>query len=216
MTLLHELSTRLLEAAKTNGWPAREAPDLVSRQFRGREGEADVSLPKNARGLKLGFYPVIAAQLRLAPEEALEADLKAAHNQMIIARSFLLSGEVVDAHIFFVTPEPSEDTDWKQRIDHIERDQTVCRKLVWMPAAGALDASFKAFVQRTFLARPWIDAEQRSDAPLDQNEQLVETVLQEKGLSAEAATAWVRLVKNQPEDPEQLVELLVAQLELRP
>lgn len=216
MTLLDELTTRLLGSAKTNGWPAREAPELVSHQFRGREGEADVALPKHARGLKLGFYPVIAAELRLAPEEALEADLKAAHNQMIIARSFLLSSEVVDAHIFFVTPEPSEETDWKQRIDHIERDQTVSRKLVWMPAAGALDASFDAFVQRTFLARPWIDAAQRSDAPLDQNEQLVETVLQEKGLSAKAAAAWVRLAKEQPDDPEQLIEQLVSELELRP
>ena len=140
MSLLDELCTRLLETAAAHRWEASEAPDLVARQFRGREGDADVALPADARGLRLGLYPIIATELRLAPQEALEADLKAAHNQMVIARSYLRSGEVVDAHIFFVTPEPAEDKDWKQQVDHIERDQTVSRKFVWMPAAGALDA----------------------------------------------------------------------------
>lgn len=210
--LLDELCTRLSAAAKDNGWSVEMRDDLTAPSFRGSGDTADVSLPANARGLQLGLYPVIAAPLRLESAASVEADLKAAHNQMIIARSYLTNAQVIDAHIIFVADGSSGG--WKQHVDRIQRDETTCRKLVWMPDRQDLDRSFAEFVNRSFLARPWLVAVAR-DAPLDQNQELVETVLREHGLSEGAAKAWVELAGSRIDDPEQLVERLVAAMETR-
>jgi hypothetical protein len=205
--LLDELCKRLTAAAEGNGWPAVVRADLVEPRFRGSAEPTDVSLPQVTRGLQLGLYAVIAAPLRLTSAETVEADLKAAHNQMIIARSYMSNAQVIDAHIIFVADEPGKN--WKQHIDRVQRDEAICRKLVWMPALQDLDRSFADFVERSFFARPWLIAEKR-DAPLDQNQQLVETVLREQGLSGRAAKAWVELAASKIDDPDQLVERLVA------
>lgn len=208
--LLDELCTRLSDAAKDNGWSVKMRDDLISQNFRGSADTTDVILPGTARGLQLGLYPVIAVPLHLGSPASVEADLKAAHNQMIIARSYLTNAQVIDAHIIFVAVGKSDD--WKQYIDRIQRDESTCRKLVWMPDRQNLDKSFVEFVDRTFLARPWLFAVAR-DAPLDQNQELVETVLREKGLSEKAAKAWVELAASRIDDPDQLVERLVAAME---
>lgn len=212
--LLDEMCSRLMVAAEAMNWESRIEPALTARSFRGRVDEADVCLPDQARGLILGCYPVLAAGIRLAPHDALMSDLRAAHNQMIIARSFMRSAQVIDSHILFVANEPPSETDWKQQMDLIERNETVCRKLVWMPLSTDLDSSFQLFRDRTFLAQPWLGASQHSDAPLDQNELLVETVLQEQGLRAETALAWVKLAKSGLADADELVEQLVSAMEL--
>lgn len=212
--LLEEMCARLMAAAKNNGWSASDAPDLVEASFRGGDEPADVSLPNSARGLMLGSYPVIATELRLDTEENVKADLKAAHHQMIIARSHLTNVQVIDAHIFFVAAQPN-DGDWEQRMDLVERNETVCRKLVWMPDRQDMDGSFDAFIAHTFLARPWLEVAARQDASLDQNETLVEAVLREKGLSEAAAATWVELAASKIDDPDQLVDQLVAAMEAR-
>ncbi|MBY3211770.1 ABC-three component system middle component 1 [Rhizobium laguerreae] len=209
--LLDELCTRLAAAAKDNGWPVERRDDLTAPSFRGSGDTTNVSLPANARGLQLGLYAVIAVPLRLESAASVEDDLKAAHNQMIIARSYLSNAQVIDAHIIFVAEGKSDD--WKQHVDRIQRDEATCRKLVWMPDRQDFDRSFAEFVDCSFLARPWLVAIAR-DAPLDQNQELVETVLREQGLSEGAAKAWVELAASRIDDPEQLVERLVEAMEM--
>jgi hypothetical protein len=211
--LLDEFCVLLRAAASKNGWREREEPLLVARRFRGGKDEPDARLAQGARGLLLGRYPVIVCELRLASLVESEDDLKAAHNQMVIARSYLSNSEVVDAHIFFAARLPSMDTDWRQRIDLIERNETVCRKLVWMPDSPDLSASFGFFIRRSFLAQPWQDVSQLDDVPLDQNENLVERALEAEGLSPAAAATWVKLANDRAASPDDLVEKLVAAME---
>jgi hypothetical protein len=210
---LDDMCTRLLRASAAKEWKTREQPDLVSRSFRGRSDEADVKLPSKARGLMLGRYPVLACELDLTSREALESNLRSAHNQMLIARSYLSNLQIIDAHIFFVAGEPRFGADWKQDIDLIERNENVCRKLVWMPDANDIVTSFDCLIDRSFLAQPWQDVAQRNDAPLDQNERLVEDVLHATGLSNKAAAAWVAIARSLHDDPDEVVDRLVAVME---
>ena len=214
MNLLDEMVSRLIEGAESLGWESQATPLLTARNFRGRETDAEVRLPDNARGIMLGRYPVLVSEISLASQEQLVADLKAAHNQMIIARSYLRSEQIIDAHILFVIGQTQLETDWRRQIDRIERDETVCRKLVWMPHIASLDDSFAAFRDRTFLSRPWTITNEQSDAPLDENEELVERVLRAKGLSQLAAATWVQLAQSGLDDTDLLIEQLVASMEL--
>ncbi len=213
MMLLDDLCSRLIAAAGEMEWEARVEPTLTNKSFRGRETEADVRFLENMRGLMLGRYPVLAAEISIAPQENSIADLRAAHNQMLIARSYLRKEQIIDAHILFVAEEPPSDTDWRRQVDKIERDESVCRKLVWMPDRSGISSSFDAFRDRTFLARPWTTAQPRSDAPLDQNEELVQKVLEMKGLSRDEAETWVRLAASGLDDSEALVQQLIAAME---
>jgi hypothetical protein len=211
--LLDDMCDRLLKAASKKKWDSREEPAIVSRSFRGDPNDLAEKLPLHARGLRLGHYPVLACELELTSRETLNKTLRAAHNQMIVARSHLSGSEVIDAHIFFVAGEPSASADWEQEIDLIERNETVCRKLVWMPDRSDLAGSFEELIGRSFLAQPWDDVAARHDAPLDQNEEIVEQVLQEKGLSPAAASKWVAIAKTENQDPDAIVDLLVSIME---
>lgn len=213
--MLEDLCNRLVNATEAIGWIAAERSELVSPRFRGNSDDSEALRPTDARGFMLGLYPVLAVPLPLASAELVNASLRAAHNQMIIARSYLSSAQVIDAHIFFVAVEPFGDL-WVQHIDAVERDETVCRKLVWMPDMQNSDVSFAAFVERSFLSRPWAEALELMDAPLDQNEQLVEAVLLEKGLGPAAARAWVGLAGSSEDDAEALVEQLVDAMDAVP
>lgn len=213
MKLIEDMCERLLAAAEANKWEKRKAPELVAHNFRGGDIQTDVKLPQNARGLMLGRYPVVACELRLSSPDEVEVDLRAAHNQVMIARSYLSNMQVIDAHIFFVAEEPKSDVDWKRQVDLVERNERVCRKLVWMRHASDADNSFGCLIDRSFLAQPWQDVSQLIGAPLDQNERLVELVLESQGLSAALAAAWVELAKAESDDANHLVEQLVAAME---
>lgn len=213
MKLIGDMYMRLLTAAGSIKWEIRENPELVAHTFRGGDAETDVPLPLHARGLIIGRYPVIACALRLTSRDDVEKDLRAAHNQMMIARSYLSDMQVIDAHIFFVAETPVSDFDWKQQVDSIQRNEIVCRKLVWIRDSGDVEASFESFIGRSFLAQPWQNVSELIGAPLDHNERLVERVLESLGLSAEAASAWVELTRTPQDDERDFVERLVAAME---
>ncbi|MEM5389592.1 ABC-three component system middle component 1 [Paraburkholderia phymatum] len=210
---LDEMRKRLTNVAAEIDWKARVATKLTSRHFRGRDGDVDVRLPDHIFGLTLGRFPVLVTEIHLWPNETMLSELRAVHNQMIIARSYLSSEEVIDAHILFVAVQPPSGVDWRKQIDRIERDEAVCRKLVWLPNVDDLDKSFEDFRGRTFLSEPWALASARRDAALDDNAELVERVLQEKGLSAAAARAWVDIADNYSDDPDAMVERLIGVME---
>src|SRR4051812_37646410 len=127
--MLDEMCRRLLNAARSMGWESRIEPTLTARAFRGRTEQAEVRLPELAYGLMLGRYPVLTAYIHLAREDVLMEELRAVHNQMIIARSFMRTHQIIDAHILFVATEPQPQADWRKQIDMIERNESVCRKL---------------------------------------------------------------------------------------
>lgn len=211
--MIDDLCLRLLASAQAVGWQAGDEHRFVSRRFRGREDDAQVLLPSGARGLRLGRYPVLVSAIDLKNSEGMLAQLRSVHNQMVIARSFMRADEVIDAHIILVALVPSADADWAQLVDLVERDEAVCRKIVWVPDLNRLDASYESFVDRTFLAEPWASIDAQTNAPLDHNGRLVENILRKNGLSETAAASWVALADSGSGDPDALVDQLVAAME---
>lgn len=205
-----ELCERLRHAAKRMEWPADDVPDFVAPRFRGRADETIAPLPDKAYGLRLGAYPVVVATVTLGSVEDMQASLRKLHTQMVIARSYMRAEEVINAHLFLCAVDPAIGGDWRSVIDLAERDEGVCRKVIWIPDAAALDASFESFRSRTFLATPWDAADERRDAPLDSNQGLAQRILVQHGLSDKAAAAWIGVVDRLREDPETMVSELVA------
>jgi hypothetical protein len=216
--MIDELCTRLMKAARAIGWAAADEPSYVSKRFRGRDEDVEVLLPPSARGLRLGRYPVLVSTIALDSSEAVVQQLQTVHNQMVLARSFMRAHEVIDAHIFLVASPPTKTADWVQLIDLVERNESVCRKIVWLPHSLDMDQSYQNFVDRTFLAQPWNATNVQDNAPLDQNEKLVQRVLEQQGLSAAAAAEWVSLADRnldleQPLDSDEFVDQVVAAME---
>lgn len=205
-----DLKDRLCKAADTLGWPWSIAPDFVSPRFRGRDDATAAPLPEGACGLRLGAYPVVVAPVALGSVEDMQKSLRRYHTQMVIARSYMRPEEVINAHLFLCAIDPATKGDWRSVVDLAERDETVCRKVIWLPESSALDASFEAFRARTFLASPWDAADERHDAPLDSNQDLAQRILVKHGLSETIATAWVQIVDRLGQDPETMVVELVA------
>ena len=205
---LAEFRTRLLATARDQGWEAREEPKYMSRTFRDRDDDISPLPQSRAIGLQLGDYPVLIATLRLEDRAALGKALKALHGQMVIARSHMAVDQIINAHILLCATEAGEG-DWEAVIDIAERDETVCRKLVWMPNADDIDASYRAFVDRTFLAQPWETGDQVTDAPLDHNVTLVQRVLVDCGLKPAIADRWEALAQLHESDPDTLIARLV-------
>jgi hypothetical protein len=202
-------------SAKALGWPTTIEPEFVSPKFRGRQDASAASLPPIKIGLRLGAYPVLVAPIALNSSEEMQTSLKALHNQMVIARSYMRAEEVINAHIILCVTEADPKADWRGIIDLAERDETVCRKIIWMPDAKAIDASYEALLARTFLAQPWRSLEAVLDAPLDHNQGLAERILVRHGLSAAAARRWVQLAEAYKDDPDALIpQLIVAREEL--
>lgn len=216
--MMDELCARLMESARASGWIATDEPSYVSKRFRGRNDDTEAPLPSSVRGLRLGRYPVLVTAIRLDSSEAVTQQLQAIHNQMIIARSFMQAHEVIDAHIFLAATPPAKTADWVQLIDLVERNESVARKIVWLPRNAEVDQSYQDFVDRTFLAQPWSVTSVQVNAPLDQNERLVQRILEQQGLSAAAAAEWVALADRSlslehPLDSADLVDQVVAAME---
>jgi hypothetical protein len=204
------LKDRLVGAAKAIGWPTTIEPDFASPKFRGRQEASAASLPATKIGLRLGAYPVLVAPVALNSREDMQVSLKALHNQMVIARSYMRAEEVINAHIMLCVTETDPKVDWRGIIDLAERDETVCRKVIWMPDTDAIDASYEAFLARTFLAQPWRSLEAVLNAPLDHNQGLAERILERHGLSVAAAKRWVELAEAYKDDPDALIPQLIA------
>ena len=225
MISISTFSRLLSEEAQRLGWLVFTDEALVSPQFRGRSGRVDAVLPEGAVGLKLGRYPVLVCSIDLRSDSGMDNGLREAHNQAMIARSYLRQEETIDAHIMFLGVAPREQLQRKKIerkvsqfnhfVDRIERDESVCRKFVWLVTEEEdPKPSFQHFVERTFLSRPWKEVKSLDSAPLDRNERLVEMVLKSKGLTERAALEWVRVASEGSQDPRFVVDRLVDAMEI--
>lgn len=203
-------SDKLMQSAKSLGWPSTLQPDFESPKFRGRHDASATLLPEATIGLRLGAYPVLVAPIALTSSEQMQASLRALHNQMVIARSYMRAEEVINAHIMLCVTATNVEADWRGIVDLAERDETVCRKVVWMPDTEALDASYDLFLARTFFAQPWRSLQSVLNAPLDHNQGLAERILVRRGLSEPAAKRWIALAETYKNDPDELIMQLVA------
>lgn len=75
-----------------------------------------------------------------------------------IARTWLLSEYSDDLNLFLVGPPGSfDELEWQNFARVIERNDLVCRKLVWLPSVNIHNwtTELSTFLERTFLAEPW-------------------------------------------------------------
>ncbi|MGL3214057.1 ABC-three component system middle component 1 [Bradyrhizobium sp. BR 1433] len=203
------MKSLLEKAANQLGLQADEVRDFTSPTFRSRPAEPDVQPIQDLFGLRIGQYPVIVAPIALDTVDSVKSALKKLHAQMVVARSFMYEREVINAHLFLCATSPTPTGDWRRLVDLIERDEAVCRKVVWIPSQTAMQQSFTNFLARTFLAMPWAYVETISDAPLDQTHELAQRILEKHGLEREVAQRWVNLTEQLMDDAESLVTELV-------
>ncbi len=202
------LLDRLTASAVSLGWEASPAPDFTRPNFRGRADAGPAELPTEAYGLRLGDYPAIVAPVVLGDTRGMRSSLRGLHSQMVIARSYMRPGEVINAHLLLCAVSPAAGEDWRSAVDLAERDEAVCRKIVWIPDAAGIDASYDDFLARTFMAMPWAQTDEKLNAPLDNNQGLAQRALTKHGLSAAEANRWVEAVNTLKQDPEAMVAAL--------
>jgi hypothetical protein len=102
-----------------------------------------------------------------------------------------------------VPPGASGDRAWLDVVHTIERDERVCRKMVFLPPTldEDIDDAISLFLDRTFLAQPWLGVQ--SEADLDP----LRTTLAEAGIPLN----WVALINGGIAEGDDLVgELLDA------
>lgn len=199
----------LVAAAEKLHWRASEVAEFTSPNFRSRPAQPDIKQLDGLFGLRLGDYPVVIAPIALEYPEQVKLVLKKLLAQMVVARSFMLEREVINAHLFLCATSPTPSGDWKRLVDLLERDETVCRKVVWVPQSTDVQGSFDTFLGRTFLAMPWANSESVSGAPLDETYELAERILEKHGLDKEVARQWVVKADQLKDDAKSLITELV-------
>lgn len=219
MIKLTDFADLLEKRAAIAGLDVRSDPGLAADGFRGRE-PSDVSLPSEKLGVWYGTYPVIIASLVPTTVLSFEQQTKAMHAQVLIARSYVPAQHIVDMHLFLLFDADAADDDQVAAIDSLERDEAICRKLIFVPR-DPIGPAFDAFADRTFLARPWVQQQPPSKAfQLDQPAALVREILEKQGLSLTAAEKWVSIVDSyrdgEPSSPQDFVNALVAAMDAKP
>ncbi|MBX4927149.1 hypothetical protein HJB56_07605 [Rhizobium lentis] len=203
------LKSFLVDATKKLGWQADEVAEFTSPDFRSRPAQPDVKSLDGLFGLRLGDYPVVIAPIMLESPDQVKLSLKKLHAQMVVARSFMREREVINAHLFLCATSPTPSGDWKRLVDLLERDETVCRKVVWIPKKTDVQGSFETFLGRTFLAMPWASSDSVTGAPLDETYELAERILEKHGLEKKVAEQWVIKADQLKDDAKSLVTELV-------
>jgi hypothetical protein len=198
MKLCEILYRHLQEEAQRLGWSNRllKLPSVESPGKPERE---------EALGLVAGLYPIILVQLGNELDAA-RANWAEAQRLAANARTSVVADSGEDLVLILVGPADSKDNaDWQALAMEIERNDLVCRKLVWLPPKKATDntGSLQEFVRRTFLSKPWLGADSIPQTALD--------TLSEKNI---ALKGWEEILDRQPlnradVDYDDLVEKLI-------
>jgi hypothetical protein len=213
---IEALSHWLGATAARDGLETIDRHELASKTFRGTiDGSEDIGaahLPLEVSGLTVGGRPVLVGSL---PESLDATEISGAmrryRNQAVIARSRLTPDETADLHLFLASPVGAQgDQAWRQAALAIERDERVCRKLVWLrPSTEDQEAaSFEVFAGRTFLARPWRHGPLQTGAQLDRFSRLVD-VIGDAGVPRSVVEEWLSLSADENTEWPELVDELI-------
>ncbi|WP_395459858.1 hypothetical protein ACHMW5_36140 (plasmid) [Azospirillum melinis] len=153
-------------------------------------------LPKNFIALRVGYHSLLIGGLGDDPADAaVDHDLARYQNQAAIAWSWL-GHKGDDLLLLLVAPAGGEESrDWKRMQRRVERNEQVCRKLVWLPPQAGKDRSksLKAFWGRTFLARPWPRKGEAGQGQLDRWALLAKQLVQDEFDEA-TAKRWLKIL----------------------
>jgi hypothetical protein len=172
MKPIEALKQRLCREAEKLQWPVKEAPSellhtQISLSSKSQKMGSQTDRPEiEMTAMYVGDYAVLIGPLEnrqpnFATSESDRSVLDAYYRRAAIARTCLPNDRCEDLILFLVGPSGSDtDPDWKADAAQIERNDAVCRKIVWLPPSQETtwDASLDRFQRRTFLARPWADS----------------------------------------------------------
>ena len=110
----------------------------------------------------VGHHQILMVTLPLdvdAADSIFDAAIERAYDRWIVA------GDGAANIVMFCLAPPEAETipDWLPFSAKVERDEAICRKLVWLPET----TSVEAFLDRTMLARPWEKAVEQGPEQLN-------------------------------------------------
>jgi hypothetical protein len=190
---LRQKMSRAQEVALEVGAPVRSAPEQ--------------SGPEGDQSLMIDCYSILITQLGdfLAAPEA-QAEVSAQQRRAGIALTWLQPSMRSDLNLFIVGPPGSSDSpDWGDFAGQVERNEQVCRKLVWLPSrdSSQWETGARNFCDRTFLARPWLQQPTIATEPhLDPLGRLAE--------GNPRMAKWLSLVDQLGDEDGELIDALVA------
>lgn len=141
------------------------------------------------RAFLAGLHPVILAGFSGLLTKA-PVDWAMAQRLAAIARTSVATDSGVDLVLIMVgQPGSCDDKEWCAFAMEVERNDLVCRKLVWLPPEDAAgnDASLQDFLRRTFFAKPW-----------DSDENIEQTRLDALTDHHAALSGWEEILDRQP------------------
>jgi hypothetical protein len=160
----------LVQRAVSLGYDAIRNPlQLVQTRSRADKIAPEVGVPsqppfdqvtsREDQGLLIDCCSVLIAQFSDAMDHAArQSKLAAQQRRAVIALTWMEPVLRSDLNLFILGPPGSDDVpEWVDFAWHVERNEQVCRKLVWLPPTEQDEwmQSAEAFCDRTFLARPW-------------------------------------------------------------
>lgn len=204
------LTNAMLMKANERGWTSTLEPKLLRhRDYRSGSSETSGGMSQlldEITSLFIDVYAVIIAPIGDEIEEHQSAGLKVLHYLEVSAkiRTWLNSALKENFYLFLVGPPGSLDSkEWRDVEYRIERDERICRKLVWLPPSdeSLLDRDAHRFCERTFMARPWRDANTATEE-LDP----LKMVLASAGLPL----AWYEILDRRTLPEKDIANLLIA------
>lgn len=164
----------LRQAAKILGATVADAPEYLKGDRFNSEVLSDAisgstvrrqssDLPASVEAVIFDDFPVLLGVLKGPPNRtSVNTQVLRYRNQATIARSWL-GAAAPNLHLFLAGPVGTFGApEWRQFAAEIEADDRVCRKLVCFFNDSPTSEYAKAFLERTFVARPW-PTEQRSE-----------------------------------------------------
>lgn len=191
--------------------PLSRAAEVSQVTITERKAATGSTSVERTAGVFVDFHSVLISDL---PSETtstrvtiddLQLKLVGQQRRAAIALTWLPASMRSDLNLFIVAPPGSSDSpEWSDFAAQAERNEHVCRKLVWLPPADSKQwkVSARNFCERTFLARPWLAQNQPSgSAQLDP----LAGILQDEGRMAK----WLSLMENENEEDSDLAEALM-------
>jgi hypothetical protein len=140
-------------------------------------------------------FAVIVGHLGQDPNRC-DGRFRQFHRRAAIIRSWLPDVQKDDVYLFLIAPADPRPL-WIDRARLIERDELICRKLVWLAPTELQEqeASARRFCDRTFLARPWSVAKGNVSQKLD--------------FRSDLPSAWMKALTGDTGPGAELVEQLL-------
>jgi hypothetical protein len=200
-----------LVVAAAESLPASVTPaakELVSDRFSAETWEDSAGkmsqdrvthhLPRFVEAVRVEKVPVLLGSLEgPVTQVGLRDALRRDNNQALITRSWL-GQDAPNLQLFLIGPEASmADQRWRDAAVEMEADDRICRKLVWLPPASPSIEDARAFLRRTFLAKPWESHGAAADPRLDRLSGI------------QLPDGWLDAIEDESLDSDSLVSRLI-------